>query len=171
MPDEFYVGDVVLHDDVHTTHVTLMLSSRHGSFKNSFATLMTAQRPGYIPFIVSAQPKLPILPRTIYVNKNAYESDEHGAFHWGPGHLGVAAGMVDGCRSGLIKEDQLDELLCIAVVWIWPTATDMERVCTRTREATVGALEQAMTGTPTLASIEAAIREGGYSNPFYKLSE
>ncbi len=169
MSDRLYAGDVVIHDEPHTVHVTVMLASRHGSFKNSFASVASAQRPGYIPFLVCARPKVPILPRTVYVNKNAYESDDHGALHWGPGHLGVAAGMLEGVRNGVLTREQTDELLCVTVVWIWATATDPARVCSRTAEATLAALEQAMTDTPDLETIENIVQHEGLTNPYYSL--
>jgi len=165
--DGLYSGDVVIHDDPHTVHVTLMLASRFGPFKNQFAAVASTQRPEYIAFLVCANPRVPILPRTVYVNKNAYESEEHGGLHWGPGHLGVAHGMLEGVRSGVLNRDQAEDLLCIAVVWIWATATDVNRVYTRTSEATLEALVQAMNQTPNLDAIETHIRERGLSNPYY----
>jgi formaldehyde-activating enzyme len=169
MSDRLYVGDVVLHDDAYTAHVTLTLGSREGPFKNAFAQVHAFQRPDYIAFIVCAQPKIPVLPHTVYVNKNAYLSEEHGALHWGPGHVGVAAGMFEGVSRGLLTERQAEDLLCIAVVWIWETATDLDRVCAQTRDATVAALEQAMSQSAHRATLEEAVRRGGFHNPYHAL--
>ena len=101
--------------------------------------------------------------------KNAYESDDHGALHWGPGHLGVAAGMLEGVRNGVLTREQADELLCVTVVWIWATATDPDRVCLRTAEATLAALEQAMTDTPDLDTVESIVQQEGLTNPYYSI--
>jgi len=169
MPDPLYVGDVVLHDDAYTAHVTLTLGSRCGPFKNAFSHVLTHQRPDYIAFVVCAQPRIPVLPHTVYVNKNPYLSEAHGALHWGPGHIGLAAGMYDGMSRGIITESQAEDLLCIAVVWLWETATDLDRVCAQTRAATVAALEQAMSQPIQRAALEQVVRSSGFHNPYHAL--
>jgi formaldehyde-activating enzyme involved in methanogenesis len=78
--------------------------------------------------------------------------------------------MLDGLREGVVSESQAEELLCIAVVWIWETATDVDRVCAQTRAATLQALEQAMTQTDRRQALETAVLDGGLHNPYYALS-
>jgi formaldehyde-activating enzyme len=169
MPEGLYTGDVVLHDAPHTVHVTLTLGAREGPFQTSYASTLAHQRPRYIAFTVCAQPNIPVLPRTVYVNKNPYLSEAHGAMHWGPGHNGVAAGMMDGLQQGVVTESQAEELLCIAVVWIWETAIDMDRVGEQTRKATLMALEHAMASESHRAALEDAIGREGFHNPFHKI--
>jgi formaldehyde-activating enzyme len=169
MIDGLYTGDAVLHEAPHTVHVTLTLGSRNGPFQASYASTLAHQRPKYIAFTVCAQPNIPVLPRTVYVNKNPYLSEAHGGMHWGPGHNGVAAGMIDGLHQRVLSESQAEELLCIAVVWIWETATSMDRVCEQTRKATFMALEHAMTAESRRGELEDAIRRDGFFNPFHRI--
>lgn len=164
------VGDVVLHDDEHTAHVTLLLGSADGPFQTAFSAVATSHRPGFIPFIVCAQPRVPVWPRTIFVNKNPYDEDQHGELFWGAAQLGVAQGMQDGLERGLLSESRAMELLCIAAAWVWESATDRDRICLRNREATIQALTQALTASPDPATVRAAVAEGGYHNLFHAVA-
>jgi formaldehyde-activating enzyme len=167
--DQFLVGDVVLYDEPHTVHVTLLLGSRHGEFRNAFAAAMTDQRPGHIPAIVYAKPSVPVLPHTVLANKHPYQSDRHSELYWGAAHAGIAAGMLDGLEEGVLSEAEARELLCIAVLWIYETADDADQICLRTRQATLAALKQAAeTDGPAPTGQEVAA-EDGVQNPFYKL--
>ena len=166
MSDELLVGDVVLHDDAHTAHVTLALGRADGPFQAAFTTAMTTHRPGHIPFIVCAQPRVPVLPRTVFVNKHPYESEAHGELHWGAAQLGVALGLLDGVAQGLLTAEQTRELLCVALAWVWETADDPDRLCLRNREATLQALQQAVAPIEPDALLD-RIEEEGLTNLFY----
>lgn len=169
MTDPMLVGDVVLHDDEYTAHVTLLLGSAGGSFQTAFSTVATSHRAGFIPFIVCAQPRVPVWPRTIFVNKNPYDNDAHGELFWGPAHLGVAQGLQEGVERGLLTEAQAKDHLCIAAAWVWETATDRDRICRQNSQATLQALEQAMTGAPGLAAVREAVATEGYHNLFHRI--
>jgi formaldehyde-activating enzyme involved in methanogenesis len=78
--------------------------------------------------------------------------------------------MYEGVRRGLLTDSQAENLLCIAVVWLWETATDLDRVCQQTRDATLAALEQAMSQPSHRGALEEAVRQRGFYNPYHALA-
>jgi len=167
MDDRLMVGDTVLQHGPHTAHVTLLLGRVDGPFKNAFSSVMTSHRPGYIPFLVCPQPNVLARPTTVFVNKNAYQSDDHGALHWGPAHLGVARGLHDGLAEGVLSAEDADELLCIAAAWVWETATDADETFEHNREATLLALRQAFSRETTAAETMDAVAGRGFYNLYH----
>ena len=166
MTAELLVGDVVLHDDAHTAHVTLAPRARRRPLSGRVHDRDDDAPARAHPLHRVRSAARAGTPRTVFVNKHPYESEAHGELHWGAAQLGVALGLLDGVAQGLLTPDQTRELLCVALAWVWETADDPDRLCQRNREATLQALQQAVAPIEPDALLD-LIEEEGLTNLFY----
>ena len=89
-----------------------------------------------------------------------------GLFTWGACQAGVAAGVGDALREGIIDPKQVNDLVIIAAVWLNPGANDEEEVFKNQHRAMYEALLNGSKGLPTAQTvIEATLN---VSNPFFR---
>lgn len=105
---------------------------------------------------------------TLFVNKAAIEGERHGLLTWGAAQAGVAAGVAAAVAEGLIPAADVDDLLCVAAVWVAPGAADEEAVFANNRAATLGAIHAAVSGEPRIEAVLAAA--DAPANPFFRRS-
>jgi 5,6,7,8-tetrahydromethanopterin hydro-lyase len=111
------------------------------------------------------QPNLPVKPLTLCVPKAEVGAEAHAHLTWGPAQAGVAGGVVDAVRAGIVAPSAVDDLLLIAAVWVDPEASDTDLVYANNRAATVAALRAGRERSPALEAILAA--GDAPSNPFF----
>jgi 5,6,7,8-tetrahydromethanopterin hydro-lyase len=116
--------------------------------------------------MVVAQPGVAVTPPTLFVNKAAVEGDQHGLFTWGAAQAGVAAGVGEALRTGVIDVNSTNDLVIVAAVWLNPTANDEEEVYQNQRQAMIDALTNGKNGTPTAADVIKASEN--VANPFFR---
>ena len=88
---------------------------------------------GHTPFVAVLQPGIPVKPMTLFVNKSAIASPEHGTLTWGAAQAGVAGGVADAVADGIIAAADTDDLVLIAAVWVNPDARDAALVYANNR--------------------------------------
>jgi 5,6,7,8-tetrahydromethanopterin hydro-lyase len=140
--------------------VNTVLGRRDGPVGTAWATALASPSVGHVPFVVVAQPNLPVVPFTLFVNKASIANDQHGTLTWGAAQAGVAAGVLD---SGI--GDANAELCLIVAVWVAPSADDEEAVFLNNRVATAAALAMGRSGGPDRTAL-AALDEP--TNPFFR---
>jgi 5,6,7,8-tetrahydromethanopterin hydro-lyase len=116
--------------------------------------------------MVVAQPGVAVTPPTLFVNKAAVESDQHGLFTWGAAQAGVAAGVGEALRNGIIDVKSTNDLVIVAAVWLNPSANDEEEVFQNQRQAMIDALTNGKNGYPTAADVITATEN--VANPFFR---
>jgi 5,6,7,8-tetrahydromethanopterin hydro-lyase len=116
--------------------------------------------------MVVAQPGIAVTPPTLFVNKAAVESDQHGLFTWGAAQAGVASAVGEALRTGVIDAAKVDDLVIVAAIWLNPSANDEEEVYKNQRQAMLDALTNGKKGSPTAAQVMAAAEN--VANPFFR---
>lgn len=164
------IGEGFAGDGPNAAHVNTVLGSKDGAVGSAWATALATPRLGHAPFVVVVRPNVPVKPFTLFVNKSAIDSEKttltarHARFTWGAAQAGVAAGVLAALRQGVVSEEEADELLLIAAVWVNPNADDENAVCANNEAATLAALVAGRDGAPTVADVLAA---GAPQNPFF----
>jgi 5,6,7,8-tetrahydromethanopterin hydro-lyase len=159
------IGESYIGEGAEAAHVNTVLGERTGPVGVAWATALATPSSGHAPFVAVVIPGLPVKPMTLFVNKAAIAGDEHGTLTWGAAQAGVAGGVADAVSDGIISEDDADQSLIIAAVWVNPAARDAEKVYTNNRTATREALRAGVAGMPQMAEVLAA-RHRPF-NPFY----
>ncbi|HEY1832266.1 MAG TPA: formaldehyde-activating enzyme [Acidimicrobiales bacterium] len=158
-------GECFVGDGPDAAHLNTVLGPRGSAVETAWVTALATPRQGHAAFVVTAVPGVAVRPHTLFVNKAPIENDGHGRVTWGAAQAGVAAGVMDAVRDGVIDPAAAAELLLIAAAWVNPAAADEQAVFENNRQATVGALAAGQADRPTVA--EALTAALAPSNAFF----
>lgn len=157
------VGEGFAGEGAHVARVNVVVGERGGPVGTASASAHASPSPGHTPFVVVLQPNLPVRPFTPLVNKATIDGDRHATLTWGAAQAGVASGVRDALRDGVVDPDAL----VIAGVWVDPDAVD-ERAVHEQHEhnhaATFAALRAAREDRPRPEDVLAA---GEPRNPYF----
>jgi 5,6,7,8-tetrahydromethanopterin hydro-lyase len=159
------IGEAFAGEGAEAAHVNTVLGDRHGPVGTAWATALATPRQGHIPFVAVLRPNLPVKPMTLFVNKAPVLDDAHANLTWGAAQAGVAGGVADAVAEGIISEQEAENLVLIAAVWVNPNARNAGLVYRNNRAATRNALQAGDQGTPKLADVLAA--KDTPSNPYF----
>jgi 5,6,7,8-tetrahydromethanopterin hydro-lyase len=159
------IGESFIGEGAEAAHINTVLGRKDGPVGTAWATAIASPRQGHTPFIAVVRPGLPTKPMTLFVNKAAIASPEHGNLTWGAAQAGVACGVADAVAEGVIDPADCDDLVLIAAVWVNPEAADAEHVYRNNRAATREALRAGAANAPQLSEIPPATTRP--FNPYY----
>ena len=166
---DIQIGEGFVGSGPNAAHTNTILGNRSGTAGVAWATALATPRAGHVPFMVVARPAMAITPPTLFVNKAAIEGDQHGLFTWGAAQAGVAAGVGQGLREGVIDISKVNELVIIAAVWLNPSANDEEEVFSNQQQAMIEALRNGAAGNPNAQDVMDATLN--VSNPFFRIGK
>ena len=117
--------------------------------------------------MVVAAPNVPVKPMTLFVNKATIDAanETHGRLTWGAAQAGVAAGVVDAHRKGVLRAEDADDLVLIVAVWVNPAAADEEAVYANNAEAVLAALTASRDDLPSMRTV---LDVGEPRNPYFR---
>jgi 5,6,7,8-tetrahydromethanopterin hydro-lyase len=150
------IGEGFVGDGADAAHVNTVLGERGGPVETAWASALAQPSAGHAPFMVVQQPGLAVKPFTLFVNKAAIAGERHGELTWGAAQAGVAKGVIDAVRVGLIDHVRADDLLLIVAVWVNPNAGDAGAVFANNAAATRAALDAGAKGRPSVDDVLAA---------------
>ncbi|MFJ9542741.1 formaldehyde-activating enzyme [Streptomyces sp. NPDC101225] len=171
MPSPFaptaLIGESFVGEGANAAHTNVVIGRKGGPVETAWATALATPSAGHVPFMTVVRPSVPVKPLTLFVTKAAAGGGElHQRATWGSAQAGLAQGVLDAVEEGLLPADEADELLIIAAVWVNPQVDDLDVSFRNQREAARGAVRAAVTGTPMIADIRDAAKDGP-ANPFY----
>jgi 5,6,7,8-tetrahydromethanopterin hydro-lyase len=160
------IGEGFSGDGPNAAHVNTVLGAKDGPAGHAWATALASPNAGHAPFVVVVQPNVPVKPMTLLVNKATVDpgNERHARLTWGAAQAGVAKGVVDAVRKGIVRAEDTDDLVCIAAVWVNPAADDEHAVYANNAEATLAALTAARDDLP---SIRTVLDAGEPRNPYF----
>ena len=163
----FEVGEGFAGEGANAAHINTVLGKKSGPAGSAFVTTLGSPTVGHIPFLVVWKPNVPVTPATLFVNKAAIESDQHGVLTWGAAQAGVAHGVTEYAAQRFTELGQSDAFVLLTAVWVNPGADDEQAVYANNRSATLAALRQgAATSQESKALID--FRSGGFAaNPYF----
>lgn len=159
------IGESFVGEGVNAAHINVVLGRRDGPVGTAWATALATPSAGHAPFVAVAQPGVPAVPPTLFVNKAAIASSTHGNMTWGPAQAGVAKGIGQALDTSVIARGEADELVLIVAVWVNPEADDAEQVFANNQNATLEALQKARQGSPSVEEFVGAAKSP--FNPFF----
>jgi 5,6,7,8-tetrahydromethanopterin hydro-lyase len=162
------IGESFVGEGVNAAHVNVVLGRRDGPVGTAWASALATPSAGHAPFVAVAQPGVPTVPPTLFVNKAAIAGPAHANMTWGPAQAGIAQGVSQALEESIIDSGDVDNLVLIAAVWVNPNADDETEVFSNNRAATLEALRKAARGLPTASEFVKAARSA--FNPFFRPS-
>ncbi len=166
---QIQIGEGFVGVGANAAHTNTILGDRSGPAGVAWATALATPRAGHVPFMVIAQTGVAVTPPTLFVNKAEVASDQHGMFTWGACQAGVAAGVGDALRAGIIDPKETNDLVIVAAVWLNPSANDEEEVFRNQRQAMLDALSNGKNNKPSVQEFMTASEN--VSNPFFRVGK
>ncbi|MFJ9250507.1 formaldehyde-activating enzyme [Streptomyces sp. NPDC101776] len=160
------IGESFVGAGANAAHTNIVIGRKGGPVETAWATALATPSAGHVPFMTVVRPSVPVKPLTLFVNKAAAGSELHQRATWGAAQAGLAQGVLDAVEEGLLPAEAADDLLIIAAVWVNPEVDDLDVSFRNQRAAGCGAVRAAVTGSPTVADIHDAAKDGP-ANPFY----
>ncbi len=160
------IGESFVGDGPNAAHTNLVIGRKGGPVESAWVTALASPSAGYAPFVTVVQPNVPVKPLTLFVNKAEARGESHQRATWGAAQAGLATGVADAVRDGLIPADAAEDLLIVAAVWVHPDVDDLDESFRNQRAAAFRAVAAAVRATPCVPEVLAAA-EAGPANPFY----
>ena len=162
------IGESWSGDVPNGSHINVVLARRGSPTAAAAAGALAGPRPGHLPFLACLSPGVLVRPATIVVNKSPIEGDGAiGPITWGAAQLGIAQGVLDAVAEGLIDPAEVAEVVILVAVWVDPAAHDETAVKRANREATRGAIADALQ-PPSAAEVQALVeRREDAANIYY----
>jgi len=153
MASSVMVGEALVGDGNEVAHIDLLIGPKDGPVGEAFAGALLNQKEGHTNLLAVVAPNLPAKPDTIMANKVTLKGAAQVMHMFGPAQAGVARGVVDAVREGLIPQNQVDDLCIIVGVFIHWDAKDDKKIFDWNREATKQSIARAMGGQPTAQQV------------------
>ena len=165
------VGEGYEGSGTSAAHINVVLGDRTSPVGLAWIQALASPSAGHAPFMVIARPGLPVKPFTLFVPKSTINNPDHAAVTWGAAQAGVATGIVEAVRNGVIPVDVAENALLVCAVWVDPGATvaHSDVIFLNNRVATYTALDNAGHHRPSVSDVlEALDDDQGIFNPHFR---
>lgn len=159
------IGEAFVGEGVNAAHTNVLVGPREGPAGQAFASSLASPSAGHVPFMVVAQPGVPVRPLTLFVNKAAIAGELHGDATWGAAQAGIAVGVHRAVTEGVLPPEAPYEWVIVAAVWVNPGCDDLDQVFANQRDAAHRAIVAAQRQLPSWEQVDQAARAP--RNPFY----
>ena len=150
-----FIGEALDGEGNEIVHIDLMIGSKTGPVGIAFANALSNQSEGHSNLLAVITPNVAVKPSTVMVTMVTIKGMNQAVQMFGPAQAAVAKAVADSVDSGVIPEDQAEDLVCVCGVFIHPEAEDNKKIYDYNYSATKMAIENAMKATPTAAEMVA----------------
>ena len=148
-----FIGEALDGDGNEIAHIDLMIGSKTGPVGIAFANALSTQSEGHSNLLAVITPNVAVKPSTVMVTKVTIKGMKQAVQMFGPAQAAVAKAVADSVESGVIPQDQAEDLVCVCGVFIHPQAEDDKKIYDYNYSATKMAIANAMKATPSAAEM------------------
>lgn len=133
----------------------IVIGELDGPVGQAMAMLVGDQVKGHTRVFAILNSDYQVKPATLMVSKVTVNSAKYTNILMGSVQAGIANGVLDAVRQGIIPKEKANELGIIYSIWLDPSVLEVEKVDYQAlfnvnREATVKVLRKAMAGEPSI---------------------
>ncbi len=144
-----FIGEALTGEGNEIAHIDLLIGDKNGPVGVAFANALARQSEGHTNLLAVLTPNLAVKPSTVLVTKVTIKGMNQAVQMFGPAQAAVAKAVADSVASGVIPQDQCEDLVIVCGVFIHPAAEDNKKIYDFNYQATVDAIANAMSGKPT----------------------
>ncbi len=144
-----YIGEALSGEGNEIAHIDLLIGSKDGPVGHAFASALARQSEGHTNLLAVLTPNLAVKPATVMITKVTIKGMKQAVQMFGPAQAAVAKAVADSVAKGTIPKKQAEDLVVVCGVFIHPAAEDNKKIYQYNYDATVAAIENAMSGKPT----------------------
>jgi 5,6,7,8-tetrahydromethanopterin hydro-lyase len=158
------IGEALIGSGPEIAHIDIVIGPRGGPVEIAFMNSLAMPRQGHTPLLAVLEPNVQPKPVTLLVNKVTIKNVTQATLMFGPAQAAVAKAVMDSVSSGLLPQEQADDIFIIASVFIEWDAKDKGKVYEYNYEATKLAIARATESRPTVE--EALAKKDSAKHPF-----
>ena len=133
----------------------IIIGELDGPVGNAFAGMLANQVKGHTRVFAILNSDVQVRPATLMVSKVTVTSNRYTNILMGSVQAGIAHGVLDAVREGIIPKDRANDLGIIYSVWLDPAVLKVESVDHKAlfevnREATVKVIRKALANDPSI---------------------
>ena len=152
------IGEALVRGERHRLSAAepeLIIGDLNGPVGVAFATLLGGQVEGHTRVLALLNGDVAVKPATLMVSKVTVKKSKYTNILMGSVQAGIAHGVLDAVRDGLIPRDEVNKIGIIASVWLYPevvesTDLDFKDLFATHRKSMHAAIRKAMNGEPTI---------------------
>ncbi len=152
------IGEALVRGERHklsTAEPELIIGDLNGPVGTAMATLIGDQVAGHTRVLALLNGDVAVKPATLMVSKVTVKKNKYTSILMGSVQAGIAHGVLDAVRDGIIPRDETDKIGIITAVWLYPevvdaTDLDYEDMFNTHRKSMHAALRKAMSSEPSI---------------------
>ncbi|WGI17523.1 bifunctional 5,6,7,8-tetrahydromethanopterin hydro-lyase/3-hexulose-6-phosphate synthase [Methanonatronarchaeum sp. AMET-Sl] len=145
----FKVGEALIGQEPELAHIDLVIGDKSGPAGQAFLNGLTNLSEGHTPLLGVIKPNLPTKPSTLIVPKVTIQDMGDTEKIFGPAQEAVSKAVADSLEEGIIEEEEVEDKVIIASVFIHPEAKDFQKIYRYNYGATKLAIKRALNEYPT----------------------
>jgi 5,6,7,8-tetrahydromethanopterin hydro-lyase len=138
------IGEAFCGEAPNGSHINVVVATKGSETYSAAIRSLASPSPGHVPFLACLGLGNVVRPATIVLNKITIENERYEKIFYGAAQLGIAQGVMDAVREGLIDQEKIDEMGILVACWIDPDAQDETKVRLNTRDAMFRSLKNAL---------------------------
>lgn len=158
----YRIGEALIGSGNEIAHVDLIIGDKESPAGAAFVNGMTQLSLGHTPLLSVIRPNLMTKPATLIIPKVTVGDLKDADKIFGPAQTAVGRAVADAVNEGIIPEDQAEDLVILASVFIHPEAEDFRKIYQYNYGATKLAIQRAMDGYPSMKKVLAEKDRGSH---------
>ncbi|MDP3035436.1 MAG: bifunctional 5,6,7,8-tetrahydromethanopterin hydro-lyase/3-hexulose-6-phosphate synthase [Methanobacteriaceae archaeon] len=158
----YKIGEALIGSGNEIAHVDLIIGDKESPAGAAFVNGMTQLSLGHTPLLSVIRPNLMTKPATLIIPKVTVGDLKDANKIFGPAQTAVGRAVADAVSEGIIPEDQAEDLVIMASVFIHPEAEDFRKIYQYNYGATKLAIQRAMDGYPSIKKVIAEKDRGSH---------
>ncbi|MDB5349607.1 MAG: formaldehyde-activating enzyme [Planctomycetota bacterium] len=147
------IGEALVGEGNEIAHIDLMIGTKTGPVGAAFANALANQSSGHSNLLAVLTPNLLVKPATVLITKVTIKGMKQAVQMFGPAQYAVAKAVADCVADGTIPQDKAEDLVVVCGVFIHPAAEDNAKILKFNHDATVLAIKNAMSSSPSVAEV------------------
>lgn len=132
----------------------IVIGELDGPVGTAMATLLGDQAKGHSKVFAILNSDVQVKPATLMVSKVTVNNSKYTNLLMGSVQAGIANGVLDAVREGIIPKNRAEDLGIILAVWLDPSVVDVEvdhqLLFDANRQATKKVIQKAILGEPSI---------------------
>ncbi|SCG84610.1 bifunctional 5,6,7,8-tetrahydromethanopterin hydro-lyase/3-hexulose-6-phosphate synthase [Methanobacterium congolense] len=166
----YQIGEALIGNGNELAHVDLVIGNKNSPVGAAFVNNMADMSLGHTPLLSVIRPNLMTKPATLIVPKVTVRGLGDADKIFGPAQTAVGRAVADSVAEGVIPEEDAEDLVIIANVFIHPEAEDYRKIYQYNYGATKLAIKRAMENYPSIKKVLAEKDRGTHPVMGFKVN-
>jgi len=167
----YQIGEALIGNGDEVAHVDLVIGDKKGPVGDAFVSNMTNLSIGHTPLLSVIRPNLMTKPATLIIPKVTVRDLEDADKIFGPAQTAVGRAVADAVAEGIIPQEEAEDIVIMASVFISPGAKDFRKIYQYNYGATKLAIKRAMEGYPSVKKVLAEKDRGTHPIMGFKVTK